>query len=241
VIRIERTAEPPGLKARRDAQLSTVGPASPKRTEAHDRAYKTVKRDLADMQLRKCCYCERRTVPDHNDVEHYRPFSRYWWLAWTWANLLFACAPCNRKGGKVDRFPLAVGSGQLAYDAQPPGGESPLLLDPTQDDPREHIHFEKVQSLGWTPIGKTERGRESIKVLGLNRDTYRDDFNHHVKFVVMPIVADIRREYARGTNLNFVAYWHLKCAELLDPNRCFRALSEDVLRHEFPAYPAPPP
>jgi hypothetical protein len=39
---------------------------------------------------------------------------------------------------------------------------------------------------------------------------------------------------------DFEVYWRHKCAALLDPPRPFRALSEDVLRHEFPSFPNPP-
>ncbi len=197
------------------------------------------------MQLHKCCYCDRRTIPDHNDVEHYRPFGLYWWLAWTWENLLFACAACNRSGGKLDQFPLGAGSVQLPFAEQPPGAERPLLVDPSVDDPREHIRFARMPEPAgrWEPIGISERGRETIKILGLSRDTYLDDFRHHVESTVMPVVRDIQDiQHANDTEtrIGFPDYWRRKCMQLLDPNRALRALSEDVLRHEFPTFPDPP-
>lgn len=182
-------------------------------------------------------------MPDHNDVEHYRPFDLYWWLAWTWDNLLFACAACNRKGGKLDQFPLAEGSVRLAFSEQPPGAERPLLVDPTIDNPREHIRFVRMPDGRWAPIGVSERGRETIKILDLSRDTYLDDFTHHVTSIVMPVVRDIQdaqSAYRAGSRAGFDDYWRGKCDQLLDPDRAFRALSEDVLRFEFPTFPDPP-
>lgn len=68
-----------------------------------------------------------------------------------------------------------------------------------------------------------------------------EEFTHHVKHTVMPVVRDIRTAYTVGLPASFAELWHRKCAELLDPERSCLALSEDVLRHEFPSYPSPPP
>jgi hypothetical protein len=87
-----------------------------------------------------------------NDVEHYRPKTSadrlpgstathgYWWLAYTWDNLLFACPSCNRSN-KNDLFPLEHGSTPLHDPDDAPGGERPLLLHPRQDNGVEHIEF----------------------------------------------------------------------------------------------------
>lgn len=240
MIKIAHAQEPEELPGQRAAQLATVGPAQPERTKAHTAAYQSVKHDLVRMQRHKCCYCERRTVPDHNDVEHYRPFSRYWWLAWTWDNLLFACSACNRSGGKLDQFPLAASSIPLAYPALPPGGEQPLLVDPTANDPRLHIQFRPLPPGRWAPFGITERGRETISMLRLDRDSYLDDFTHHVEVTVKPVIDDIWMAYAERHRIDFEARWRRKCDQLLDPERTFRALSEDVLRREFPSFPEAP-
>jgi uncharacterized protein (TIGR02646 family) len=240
VIKIDRIAEPPGLAEKRAKQLSSVGAVCPERTSARTSAYHSVKRDLLTMQRHKCCYCDRRSIPDHNSVEHYRPFIRYWWLAWTWENLLFACAACNGKGGKSDEFPLVHGSTALGVPEQPPGSEQPLLIDPTVDDPRLHIRFIKLPTKKWAPVGITERGRATILTLRLDRDTYLDEFTYHVKHTVMPVVRDIQTAYTVGLPPSFAELWHRKCAEVLDPERPCLALSEAVLRHEFPSYPDPP-
>lgn len=192
------------------------------------------------MQHSKCCYCEQVQVPIHNDVEHYRPFSQYWWLAWDWANLLFACRACNQVGGKLDQFPMSPGSIPLAFDEQPPGEEHPELLDPCADDPREHIEFKQDRRGMWSPTGKTWRGTITIHAIGLDRDEFRERYTRHVEKVVMPVVRDIGEGYLLRPRGDFQRFWYRKCDELLDPHREFRALSEDVLRHEFPTFPAPP-
>jgi uncharacterized protein (TIGR02646 family) len=66
---------------------------------------------LAKVQLKaeahgKCAYCEANTdVVAHGDVEHYRPKSKYWWLAYCYDNFLFACQICNQIY-KKDEFPV---------------------------------------------------------------------------------------------------------------------------------------
>ena len=53
----------------------------------------------------KCAYCETPTaVVAFGDVEHYRPKSVYWWLAYVYDNYLASCAVCNQqfKGKKFE-------------------------------------------------------------------------------------------------------------------------------------------
>ncbi len=245
MINFKRTAEPPGLPATRAAQLLTVGAAKPERTKAHDDAARSVKEALVAMQNNKCCYCEDIVKTLHNDVEHFRPFSRYWWLAWTWENLFFACSACDRAGGKHDQFPVADESKALAYPMTPPGLEEPLLLDPTDEtiDLRQHIHFEKCEEFNWkwAPIGITNRGRMTIKVIGLRRDAYITLFNQHVETTVQDVIDEIHLARAEKDDEAFARVWRRKSQQLLLPERRYRALSEDVLRHEFPSFPNPPP
>ena len=80
MIKIVRTREPDGLATARQARLSTLSHTEPL---ARRDGYQQVKDHVHRMQHAKCCYCEQVQVPSHNDVEHYRPWSKYWWLAWT--------------------------------------------------------------------------------------------------------------------------------------------------------------
>lgn len=54
----------------------------------------------------KCAYCEQWTADvTHGDVEHFRPKSRYWWLALCVDNYVYACELCNQTY-KGDKFPI---------------------------------------------------------------------------------------------------------------------------------------
>lgn len=67
--------------------------------------WKTAKTQLKKESCGKCAYCEANTdVVAHGDVEHYRPKSVYWWLAYTYDNYLYVCQICNQVY-KSDHFP----------------------------------------------------------------------------------------------------------------------------------------
>ena len=75
--------------------------------------WKASKSQLKKECFGKCAYCEATTdIVAHGDVEHYRPKSIYWWLAYTYDNYLYACQICNQLY-KGDNFPLLTGSSRL--------------------------------------------------------------------------------------------------------------------------------
>jgi uncharacterized protein (TIGR02646 family) len=243
MIKIDRIAEEPaGLATARERGLTQLrGMIWRRRRRDLPDTYNRIKPDLHRMQHRKCCYCENIEVPTHNDVEHYRPMSDYPWLGWTWSNLLFACRACNQSGGKLDHFPLADEAGRLTPWAEPPGDEAPLLLDPCADDPRLHIEFVHDAARDrFVPRGRTTRGTETIRLIGLDRDDYLERFAIHVDHEVRPAIARLRERLAGDDRAGVVRTWRDDCLGLLGPTRRFRALSEDALRHFVATYPAPP-
>lgn len=69
-------------------------------------AWKPAKGALKRDTHNKCAYCEASTaVVAHGDVEHFRPKSIYWWLAFAFDNYLFSCQICNQTY-KGDKFPI---------------------------------------------------------------------------------------------------------------------------------------
>jgi hypothetical protein len=108
---------------------------SPKWKPSHWKAGKT---RLRKDTMGKCAYCESPTdVVAHGDVEHFRPKSAYWWLAYCLDNHLFACQICNQTY-KGDNFPLPAGTppmtGPAITDATT-DAELALLVDSFAPDP----------------------------------------------------------------------------------------------------------
>ncbi|MEN3230238.1 hypothetical protein PUR21_21785 [Methylorubrum rhodesianum] len=142
-------------------------------------AHKTVRDALERIQHGKCCYCEAKPEKPyaHLHVDHWRPKSctrqdraaeeswpGYYWLAYTWDNLLLGCHFCN-SANKGDLFPL-VDPAERALDHHTDiAGERPLLLKPDgPEDPAAHIGYHEE-----VPVGLTPEGRATIAVLGLDR------------------------------------------------------------------------
>lgn len=140
-----------------------------------------VRKRLLKDQYEKCAYCEKKISDDIPDVEHFRPktictqekkcarYLGYWWLAYDWKNLLYSCPTCNRKY-KKNFFPL-----QQPHKANPTKAsvkkEMPLLINPTTEDPRKYIEFNRHRILAKS---KNAKGKKTIEVLGLNRKELRE-------------------------------------------------------------------
>jgi len=142
-------------------------------------AHSSVKDELIRMQHDKCCFCESKiTHICYGDVEHFRPkkgwrknrsskLNRpgYFWLAYSWENLFLCCQSCNQRE-KRNHFPLAREQDRCVYPATQTTGESQLFVHPCDDSPEQHIGFRGDMPF---PIGKSKKGKATIKGLGLDR------------------------------------------------------------------------
>lgn len=215
------------LERARD-HMTKVLPPGTEREAFKFHAYKKdeVKRRLEELFHGKCAYCESYYAGQAPvDVEHYQPkgsveqegtHGGYWWLGMEWTNLLPSCIDCNRRRkqktptqvgdveilhktmstGKKDCFPVA--GTRAATEAANLDLEEALLLDPTRDEPEEHLHFwikdgqgsglvlpkalgaqgqhlaavdDDIAALAAkaTALGLSVKGAVSIQVYGLNR------------------------------------------------------------------------
>ncbi|MFK5975248.1 MAG: TIGR02646 family protein [Sulfurovum sp.] len=97
----------------------------------------------------KCAYCEKDIKDEDKHIEHYRPKSRYYWLAYSWDNLLFSCGQCNRpKGRKFLTKKCSNLYGNESFDnihnlgSQYDLEEYPMIINPEQDDVLSDIVFD---------------------------------------------------------------------------------------------------
>ena len=138
-----------------------------------------VKAALRTAQHDKCGFCESKiSHVSFGDVEHFRPKAAvrdiptdslispgYFWLAYDWENLLFACECCNRRH-KGNLFPLMDSTTRARAPSDDIGLESPLFIDPGREDPSAQVGFHEEYPYA---IGGNVRGQTTIDALGLLR------------------------------------------------------------------------
>ncbi|KFA91040.1 HNH endonuclease [Archangium violaceum] len=256
MIRIHRGVEPAELAAARATELQRVQTIAATRRPVQEdlgRKYEIAHQALWNAQRYKCCYCESREQSKRNDVEHFRPKARadrrpgisvdhgYWWLTWTWENLLFSCRNCNQAPAKLDKFPLAEGSAVLLVGQHPPGQERPLLIDPATESGIEHIQFVRMPH-GPTTTGKwyprprngSRKGAVTIKVCMLDRPDLLDLYGDYVERNVKPRTDDIRTALQEGRIADARREWSRALLTLLNPRQEYVGLSHDALDHFIP-------
>lgn len=210
MIGIFKSEEPADHSQKRNSHLSRLR-LIPRKTSKDIYGYDSQKSLLWKLQHGKCCYCEQKIPYPYNDVEHYRPKAEalrepgsietygYWWLAYSWENLFYSCASCNRSS-KNSLFPLAIGSMTLHEEEPPPGNEIPLLSYPGNNDAAQHIGFELVSrapydNLSWwraVPINNSEIGRTTIETIGLNEQDRVEVRMNYFRDTLNPLVRRIK-------------------------------------------------
>jgi AAA domain, putative AbiEii toxin, Type IV TA system len=240
MIRLERRRAPavfasqPFQQARRAAEsFFRRAPAERAqerfRFETHLLRSPEVAEELWDLTRGKCAFCETKYVLSAPmGVARFRPASgalsldgafsadHYWWLAYEWENVLAACASCDQAKG--NRFPVTGKRASPKAKGKQLESEQPLLLNPRRDEPQEHLVFVDTGEV----VSKTERGRVTIEVLGLNRpgliEARRAELTHlHAEWFLLADRAEFsaaaiaelvapEREYA-GLRRQFVATW----------------------------------
>lgn len=161
-----------------------------------------VQQTLSELFWGKCAYCET-PLPGMKfmAVDQFRPRIRavnldgtlaldgYWWLVYDWDNLYAVCANCNRLKGT--RFPIKGTARAL------PGtrgaalrDEQPLLLDPCDDEPQEHLVFSDDGRVA----SETDRGRTTIDILGLNRGSLVRDRRAVLETLALELRAELKKK-----------------------------------------------
>lgn len=146
--------------------------------------HETVKKTLIAMQHDKCCFCEAKiTHISYGDVEHYRPKGGYkqnsseplqqpgyYWLAYTWDNLLLSCERCNQQY-KKNLFPLLDLDTRARSHHDDITLEQPLLINPSVVNPQGHIDFREEIPYA---INGSVYAQATISALSLDRENFNE-------------------------------------------------------------------
>jgi hypothetical protein len=159
VIRLRRTLLPAATTERLadyTAEIRQLGTEQERKVRARElwanrrQVRPALAAGLAEMApgRERCMYCGDS---QGTDIDHFEPKSLAPLRTFDWLNHLLACSFCN-SNQKRDLFPTAADG-------------SPLLVDPSAEDPLDHLRL--VLPLG-TYRGLTDRGQACIEVFGLN-------------------------------------------------------------------------
>lgn len=160
--------------------------------------YKTsdIKDKLNSIYHHKCAYCEDHAEQTH--VDHYRPKKDYYWLAYSWDNLICSCPTCNQfktndfaiKGKKAtppkitdDLSDINIWSSQK-YDRQ----EKPMLLNPERDNLNDVFLFDME---GHIRSNNNSRADYTIEICHLDRKELVDERRKIVDDFRKAIVAEM--------------------------------------------------
>jgi len=117
----------------------------------------SVQKKLNEIYHLKCAYCEQKLLDAPKHIEHYRPKDTYYWLAYSWDNLLLCCGSCNSSKGK--RFettnPQVMYNNEEFINIHNLGNtydliEKPLIINPEKEDVLYRLIFDiegKIDSL----------------------------------------------------------------------------------------------
>ncbi len=236
MIRVSRGPEPEPKELRR-ARYENLPLIRAKRArgEALDRKtdcvdYRAGKARLHQTQYGRCAYCERPKDVGESELEHFRPWASYWWLAWTWTNHLVACKRCNRKKG--DHFELTDEAARATEEGDALDGEAPRFVDPAAEDPLAHIRFVRVAGK-WTVVARNgcPRGQYTIDKLGLR--TLGDRYQRYWIGEIAGRVRDVRAAISAGETQRVHRLWSGALRRLFHPEAKFQALAYDALDAEF--------
>lgn len=139
----------------------------------------SVDKALCELYNNKCAYCEKDISDEDKHIEHYRPKNIYYWLAYSWDNLLLSCSKCNKKKG--EKFEViknkVVYSDEKFEDIHSLGEfydeiEKPKLINPEREDILDRLIFDNEATMS----SCDERISFTIDdVCDLNRRTLRQN------------------------------------------------------------------
>ncbi len=183
MIKIDKdlSAVPPSLESdltgrRRNELVENKGYI---RESAYDSRYKQddIKSALKTTYHGKYAYCEQDVSDHFFHIEHYRPKSVYYWLAYSWDNLLVCCDKCN----VYKHAAFEIDGNDIAFSANDLGdihrlaeryneAEKPKLVHPELEDVRGRLKFTKKGKID----SDDPRVRYTIETCRIDRPSAND-------------------------------------------------------------------
>ncbi len=186
-----------------EARMDVINNGAYYKEKKYDNYYKhdDIKEKLNNIYHHKCAFCEQKV--EQVNIEHYRPKKKrgkdsyaYYWLAFSWDNLIIACPKCNRnKGNKFGIYGIRaefvnddnhisnINTLSSVYDIS----ERPLMVNPEVTNPKDYIKFAQDGKI-WSD---DERFDYTIKECKINRDYLNDERRKIINDLKDDLIAEI--------------------------------------------------
>lgn len=238
MIPVRRGPEPDELQEARDcylARATLLYQGKQSLREALEAGYPCALEALWHAQGRRCAFCER-ALREGDPVEHFRPRSVYWWLAWTWGNLFASCNSCN--GHKGGAFELLEPETALGAFEMPPGRERPMLLDPSDPSihPMDCMAFSyDAEREQWRPhaVAGDMRAEHTIERLHLAKGSILTDYKQHIE-LFEPLMGDVEQAVVTGAQAAVQVKWKRLVGIAFSPIQPLHGLMHCVIASRFP-------
>lgn len=167
-------------------------------------AHDEVKKKLKTIYNRKCAYCDSKVGgTSYLHIEHYRPKSIYYWLAYDWDNLIYSCQICNvSKGTKFPTTNFNVINHNGDYSQ-----ENPLILNPKNNDLIDFYKFDIDGKI--SENNNKEESKITIKSCKLNRDDLIKDRKELLdNFIQIVLISSDKKDYENLKNKFKLIFTH---------------------------------
>ncbi len=131
-----------------------------------------IKEELEGIYQNKCVYCEKDVGDSFYHIEHYRPKSVYYWLAFSWDNLMICCDKCNinksdhfETDGEIVAFVMSHLENIHNLTGFYNETERPKLVNPEKEDVEGRLIFTEKGSID----SNDERVKYTIATCRLDR------------------------------------------------------------------------
>ncbi|MYN67404.1 MAG: hypothetical protein F4X11_20650 [Acidobacteria bacterium] len=188
MIKLTRTAEPPAGFAgeqRIEKNLALIRLRQDGKKPSN-KVWKQAKTHLKAESHGKCAYCESDTsTVAYGDVEHFRPQSVYWWLAYCYDNFSYSCQLCNQMY-KIATFRVAREARRWRGPAMP----APTEEIAAQEHARLMTPDPRDRATGGMPFD--EFLRSAIKEKPFLVDPYVEDPEELYGWEADPVLKEVR-------------------------------------------------
>ena len=202
--------------------------------EFHQRyKQKDTKESLKKIYNQKCAFCEQqiRECVDNeleecsSTVEHYRPKSIYYWLAFSWDNLLWCCHRCNQnKGNSFEMDSIKIEYDEVFKDNIHSSASSYHTIEnPKMIHPELESILNKLSFVDGIIDSSDSRVKYTIDTCGLDRD----DLNEKRLVIIKAFITEAKKRNRLKRSYNDILD-NLK-KEFMNEKSEFRALKYWIL------------